>query len=183
MLAGLDRPLVMGILNVTPDSFSDGGKYVEIAAAVQQVGAMLAEGADIIDIGGESTRPGADPVPAEEQIRRIVPVIEAIRQSGLGVPISVDTTLSEVARAALLAGANIINDVSAGDDDVSILALAAECQVPIILMHRQGEPKTMQDDPHYDDVLHEVGKVDFFGHILLSVEEEEATFSIFDVSN
>lgn len=157
MLAGLDRPLVMGILNVTPDSFSDGGKYVEIAAAVQQVSTMVAEGADIIDIGGESTRPGAEPVPAAEQIRRIVPVIQAIRQSGLSdTPISVDTTLSEVARAALLAGANIINDVSAGDDDVSILALAAELQVPIILMHRQGEPKNMQDNPHYDDVLHEV---------------------------
>ncbi|WP_394753338.1 dihydropteroate synthase [Crenothrix sp.] len=156
MFGGLEKPLVMGILNVTPDSFSDGGQFLAVDDAVQQVERMLAAGADIIDIGGESTRPGAVSVSAEEQIQRIVPVIQAIRQRGIAVLISVDTTLSGVAQAALLAGANIINDVSAGDDDVSILSLAAQMQVPIILMHRQGSPQTMQDNPHYDNVVQEV---------------------------
>jgi dihydropteroate synthase len=157
MFARFDKPLIMGILNVTPDSFSDGGRYLDVDRAVQQVESMLANGADIIDIGGESTRPGAEPVPADEQIRRIVPVIKAIREQGLAdMLISVDTTLSAVAKAALLAGANIINDVSAGDDDESILVLAAKMQVPIILMHRQGRPKTMQDSPYYKDVVQEV---------------------------
>lgn len=157
MFARFNKPLIMGILNVTPDSFSDGGRYLDVERAVQQVESMLANGADIIDIGGESTRPGAEPVPADEQIRRIVPVIKAIRDHGLAdVLISVDTTLSAVAKAALLAGANIINDVSAGDDDESILVLAAKVQVPIILMHRQGRPKTMQDSPYYKDVVQEV---------------------------
>jgi dihydropteroate synthase len=156
MFEGFEKPLIMGILNVTPDSFSDGGQFLALDNAVQQVERMLAEGADIIDIGGESTRPGAVFVPAEEQIQRIVPVITAIRQRGIAVLISVDTTLSCVAKAALLAGANIINDISAGDDDVSILSLAAQLQVPIILMHRQGLPQTMQDNPHYDNVVQEV---------------------------
>jgi dihydropteroate synthase len=156
MFGGFEKPLIMGILNVTPDSFSDGGQFLSVDNAVLQVDKMLADGADIIDIGGESTRPGAESVPAEEQIRRIVPVIQAIRQRGLKVLISVDTTSSPVAAAALLAGANIINDISAGDDDVSILSLAAQMQVPIILMHRQGPPQTMQDNPHYDNVVQEV---------------------------
>ncbi|SJM89834.1 dihydropteroate synthase [Crenothrix polyspora] len=156
MFEGFEKPLIMGILNVTPDSFSDGGQFLKVDNAVQQVERMLAEGADIIDIGGESTRPGAVSVPVEEQIQRIVPVITAIRQRGITVLISVDTTLSCVAKAALLAGANIINDISAGDDDVSILSLAAQLQVPIILMHRQGLPQTMQDNPHYDNVVQEV---------------------------
>lgn len=157
MFGRFDRPMIMGILNVTPDSFSDAGKYLDVNKAVQHVEAMLAEGADIIDIGGESTRPGSESVSASEQIRRIVPVIEALRERGLNdVLISVDTTLSAVAKAALLAGANIINDVSAGDDDVAILSLAAEMKVPIILMHRQGTSKIMQDNPHYDDVVQEV---------------------------
>jgi dihydropteroate synthase len=156
MFGGFEKPLIMGILNVTPDSFSDGGQFLSVDNAVLQVDKMLADGADIIDIGGESTRPGAESVPAEEQIRRIVPVIQAIRQRGLKVLISVDTTSSPVAAAALLAGANIINDISAGDDDVSILSLAAQMQMPIILMHRQGPPQTMQDNPHYDNVVQEV---------------------------
>jgi dihydropteroate synthase len=157
MFGRFDRPIIMGILNVTPDSFSDGGQFLDVNRAVQQVDTMLAEGADIIDIGGESTRPGAEAVSADEQIRRIVPVINAIRQRGwVDVLISVDTTLSAVAKAALLAGANIINDVSAGDDDMSILSLAVEMNVPIILMHRQGTPKTMQDNPWYGDVVAEV---------------------------
>lgn len=152
-----DRPLIMGILNVTPDSFSDGGKYSGLNAALQQVELMLAEGVDIIDIGGESTRPGSDPVAASEQIQRVVPVIVAIRQQlASDILISIDTTLSEVAKAALDAGANIINDVSAGRDDATILTLAAQTGAPIILMHSQGSPKTMQDNPHYKNVVQEV---------------------------
>lgn len=157
MFGHIDKPLIMGILNVTPDSFSDGGRYSDVDAAVRQARRMLAEGADIIDIGGESTRPGSEPVAADEQIRRVAPVITAIRQEvSADIPISIDTTLSEVARAALKAGADIINDISAGRDDEAILALAAETDAPIILMHSQGAPKTMQDKPYYDDVVREV---------------------------
>lgn len=145
----------MGILNITPDSFSDGGKYADISAAVQQVQSMLSKGADIIDIGGESTRPGSEPVPAEEQIQRVVPVIQAIRQYS-EVLISIDTTSSTVAERALAAGANLINDVSAGLNDPAILTLAANKNVPIILMHSQGSPKTMQDNPTYDNVVQDV---------------------------
>ena len=152
-----DRPLIMGILNVTPDSFSDGGKYSGLAAALQQVELMLSEGADMIDIGGESTRPGSEPVSANEQIERVVPVIKAIRQQWAdNILISIDTTLSAVAKAALDAGADIINDVSGGRADAAILTLAAATGTPIILMHSQGEPKTMQDSPHYDNVVEDV---------------------------
>lgn len=150
-----DKPLIMGILNVTPDSFSDGGKYADRESAVQQVQRMLSAGVDIVDIGGESTRPNADPVPALEQIARVMPVIQAIRQES-EVLISIDTTSSEVAQAALDAGANLINDVSAGLNDPAILTLAATKNVPIILMHSKGSPKTMQDNPHYDNVVQEV---------------------------
>jgi dihydropteroate synthase len=151
------KPLIMGILNVTPDSFSDGGKYHHVDAAVRQVGQMLAEGADIIDIGGESTRPKSDPVSSDEQIRRVIPVIQAIHtQFPDDILISIDTSLSKVAEAALDAGAKLINDVSAGQDDPDILALAAKRAVPIILMHSQGTPKTMQDNPYYEDVVSEV---------------------------
>ncbi len=157
MFSQLDKPLIMGILNITPDSFSDGGKYTSINDALQQVERMLAEGVDIIDIGGESTRPGSDSVAAVEQQQRVIPVITAIRQQLKStVLISIDTTSSAVAKAALTAGANIINDVSAGQDDEAILALAAQTEVPIILMHSQGTPKTMQDNPYYDDVVQEV---------------------------
>lgn len=153
----VEKPLIMGILNVTPDSFSDGGKFSGIEDAVRQVERMLAEGADIIDIGGESTRPGSDPVTAEEQILRVVPVIETIRKNVSNeIAISIDTTLSEVADAALAAGADIINDVSGGRADPAILTLAAQKNAPIILMHSQGAPKTMQDNPRYDDVVQEV---------------------------
>lgn len=145
----------MGILNVTPDSFSDGGKYTDVSDAVQQVQSMLSKGVDIIDVGGESTRPGSEPVSAEEQIQRVVPVIQAIRQYSK-VLISIDTTSSTVAEMALAAGANLINDVSAGLNDPAILTLAATKNVPIILMHAQGAPKTMQDNPNYDDVVQDV---------------------------
>jgi dihydropteroate synthase len=154
------KPLIMGILNVTPDSFSDGGKYHHVDAAVRQAEQMLAEGADIIDIGGESTRPGSDPVSSDEQIRRVIPVIAAIRkQFADKVAISIDTTLSTVAEAALNEGANLINDVSAGLNDPNILTLAAKRLVPIILMHSQGTPLTMQVNPYYDDVVTEI--IDF----------------------
>ena len=150
----------MGILNVTPDSFSDGGRFIDIDEAIKQVGRMLAECADIIDIGGESTRPGSEPVSAEEQIRRVIPIIQAIRKQFVDkLLISIDTTQSPVAEAALDAGANLINDVSAGLTDPNILSLAAKKKIPIILMHAQGTPLTMQDNPFYDDVVTEV--IDF----------------------
>lgn len=153
----ITKPLIMGILNVTPDSFSDGGKFSQVDSAVRQVKQMLANGADIIDIGGESTRPGSDPVSADEQIRRVIPVITAIRKNlSDTVPMSIDTTLSSVAEAALQNGANLINDVSAGTNDPNILNLAAQRSVPIILMHTQGAPKTMQDNPNYEHVVTDV---------------------------
>lgn len=158
------RPQILGILNVTPDSFSDGGRYADEQSIDRAIEGMIADGADIIDIGGESTRPGAARVDADEQIRRVVPVVERLVKStpsegGTAVRISIDTTLTDVARAALDAGASIINDISAGRDprnQTPILELAAERQVPIILMHMQGTPATMQRDPHYDDVVAEV---------------------------
>jgi dihydropteroate synthase len=146
----------MGILNVTPDSFSDGGKYTGLGAALRQAATMIAEGADIIDVGGESTRPGSLPVGADEQIERVMPVIAELRARYPDTVISIDTTLSKVAAAALHAGANMINDVSAGLDDAAMLALAAASGARIILMHRQGAPLTMQDNPFYQDVAAEV---------------------------
>lgn len=156
MFRAFEKPLIMGILNVTPDSFSDGGKYSTVKAAVTQAEKMLADGADIIDIGGESTRPGSEPVPASEQIRRVVPVIEAIKGLSSSLLISIDTTLAEVAEAAIGAGADLINDVSGGTGDAKMLTLAARLDAPIVLMHNQGTPKTMQDNPYYDDVVGEV---------------------------
>jgi dihydropteroate synthase len=148
---------MMGILNVTPDSFSDGGRYTDISLAIQQAKTMMLEGVDIIDIGGESSRPGSDSVSVTDQITRVVPVILAIRNElSATILISIDTTSSEVAKAALDAGANMINDISAGVQDHGILKLAADKNVPIILMHMQGNPKTMQDNPTYDDVVSEV---------------------------
>ena len=157
MFKDISKPLIMGILNVTPDSFSDGGKYTDVQAAIQQAKIMVAEGVDIIDIGGESTRPGSDSVSIQQQIERVCPVIKAIRmQLSETVLISIDTTLSDVARAALEAGANIINDITAGQTDKAILSLASKKDVPIILMHIQGIPKTMQENPYYDDVVSDV---------------------------
>lgn len=147
----------MGILNVTPDSFSDGGRYTDIESAIEQVRVMVKEGANIIDVGGESTRPGSQAVDEYEQIARVVHVIEAIRLTfSKDLLISIDTTLSGVAKAALDAGANIINDVSAGQSDNKILQVACDYDVPIILMHMQGTPQTMQDNPAYKDVVAEV---------------------------
>ena len=150
------RTLVMGIVNVTPDSFSDGGRYLGREAAIEHGCRLLDEGADILDIGGESTRPFSDPVPEEEELRRVLPVIEAlVRRSS--VPISIDTTKAGVARRALEAGAALINDISALRVDPAMAGVAAHYQVPVVLMHMLGTPKTMQQDPHYDDVVAEVG--------------------------
>lgn len=149
------RPLVMGVLNVTPDSFSDGGLFEAADAAVARAEMMAAEGADIIDIGGESTRPGSQRVPPEEQIRRIEPVFRAL-DGRLRVVLSVDTTRAEVASMALDHGACIINDISAGRDDPRMLPLAAERLCAVILMHMKGTPADMQLDPRYDDVVAEV---------------------------
>jgi len=150
----LSRPRIMGILNVTPDSFSDGGDFVAPEAALARARAMVAEGAAIIDVGGESTRPGAAPVTATEELRRVIPVIEALRES-LAVPVSIDTRKPEVMQAAVAAGAGLINDVNALQAPEA-LQTAAALGVPVCLMHMQGIPETMQQDPDYDDVVGEV---------------------------
>lgn len=147
----------MGIVNVTPDSFSDGGRHFEPAAAIARVRAVADEGADVIDIGGESTRPGSMPVPADEQIRRVVPVIREARAGGVTSPISIDTRSAAVAAAAMDAGADMINDVSGVRHDPDMPRLLAERAVPFVIMHMQGEPETMQGSPHYDNVVSEVG--------------------------
>ncbi len=151
------KPMIMGILNVTPDSFSDGGRYTAVEAAVRHAMTMVEAGAEIIDIGGESTRPGSERVSAGEQLSRVIPVIRALRKVlPAGRFISIDTTLSEVADAALEAGAECVNDVSGGRDDPGLLRLVAEQQVALVLMHMQGQPRTMQDDPRYHDAVAEV---------------------------
>jgi dihydropteroate synthase len=150
----LQKPLVMGILNVTPDSFSDGGLWTRPEDALRRAMDMLEEGADILDVGGESSRPGAKPVAAEEQIRRAVPVIAAVRKRS-GAPISIDTTSAAVTEAALDAGADIVNDISAGAWDEAMLPLAARRRAAVALMHMQGRPETMQARPLYGDVLFE----------------------------
>lgn len=150
-----ERTLVMGILNVTPDSFSDGGDYSDTSAAVERALEMAAQGADIIDIGGESTRPGAEPVSASDEIKRTAPVISGIRGHS-GVPVSIDTMKAEVAREAVAAGANIINDVSAFEADHAMVQVAAESGAGVVLMHMKGSPQTMQDNPVYRNVVTEV---------------------------
>ncbi|SFR10599.1 dihydropteroate synthase [Poseidonocella sedimentorum] len=152
---GFERPSIMGILNVTPDSFSDGGLFREPKSALAQARAMVAAGADMIDIGGESTRPGADEVAITEEIARTAPVIAALRQE-IATPISIDTRKAPVAEAALEAGADMINDVAALGFDPALMTLAADTSTPVCLMHSQGAPQTMQNDPRYDDVLLEV---------------------------
>jgi dihydropteroate synthase len=141
----------MGVLNVTPDSFSDGGKFFSTEAALERAGQMLREGADLLDVGGESTRPGAALVPAEEEIRRIVPVIQQLA-ARTQVPISIDTQKPEVARAALLAGASIVNDIAANRTDDAMGCVVAEFRAGYVAMHMQGTPQTMQQNPAYADV-------------------------------
>lgn len=150
----LDRPLVMGILNVTPDSFSDGGKHDDPASAVAWGERLLSEGADVLDIGGESTRPGAEPLRASAELARVRPVVRRFGQHD--IPVSIDTRHAEVAEACVQAGASIINDVS-GFRDREMVEVAANCDAGLIVMHMLGEPGTMQDNPHYDDVVFEVG--------------------------
>ncbi|MDZ4738102.1 MAG: dihydropteroate synthase [Rhodospirillaceae bacterium] len=150
----LGEPIVMGILNVTPDSFSDGGDLPDPAAAIAVGLAMREAGAAILDVGGESTRPGSDPVPIGEEQRRIVPVVRGLAQAGAIV--SIDTRHASVMRAAIDAGARIVNDVTALTGDPDSMRVVADSGVSVVLMHMQGEPKTMQQDPHYDDVVREV---------------------------
>lgn len=152
-----DRTYLMGVLNLTPDSFSDGGQYNSRDAALQQVAQMLPY-IDILDIGGESTRPDAQPVSAAEECDRVLPIIQAVRETYPNLPISVDTAKASVAKAAIVAGADMLNDVSAGRFDPEMLPLAGKLQVPIFLMHMQGEPRTMQENPHYRDVVQDVKK-------------------------
>jgi len=151
--------LIMGVLNVTPDSFSDGGEFFAPEKAIEHGVKMASEDADIIDVGGESTRPGAEPIAAEEELRRVIPVIEKLRAK-IDLPISIDTSKSEVARAAIQAGASIVNDVTGGRGDKEMLPLIAETKSAIIIMHMQGTPRTMQNQPRYLDVVSEIA--DFF---------------------
>ena len=149
------RTCIMGVVNVTPDSFSDGGKFYDTNVAIAQGEKLAADGADIIDVGGESTRPFSDSVSIEEEIRRVVPVIEKLAQR-VTIPISIDTTKAEVARPALEAGASIINDVAALRFDPGLAALAIEFDTPLILMHMLGEPKSMQVAPRYDNLIEDI---------------------------
>jgi dihydropteroate synthase len=147
----------MGIINVTPDSFSDGGKYVNVNAAVAKGLELVQQGADILDIGGESTRPGAGTVPLEEELRRVVPVVAGLARQ-TATPLSVDTSKAEVARSSLEAGAHIINDVTALAGDPEMVEVARESKAGVILMHMKGTPATMQTDPRYEDVVVEIGR-------------------------
>src|SRR5437867_8892485 len=151
--------LIMGVLNVTPDSFSDGVKFFAAEKAIEHGLTMAADGADIIDVGGESTRPGAEPIAADEELRRVIPVIEKLRAK-IEVPISIDTSKSDVARAAIRAGASIVNDITGGRGDEAMLPLVAETRSACIIMHMQGTPRTMQNQPRYSDVVSEIA--DFF---------------------
>lgn len=163
------RTLVMGILNVTPDSFSDGGRYLDPQAAVARGLQLAADGADLIDIGGESTRPGSDPVTPDEQCRRVVPVIKELREHGLAIPISIDTRSAKVAAAALDAGADIVNDVSGLRNDSAMSETVAQRRCPVVLMHMQGAPKSMQEKPSYADVVAEL--LDFFRERMTHAEQ------------
>ena len=149
------KTIIMGVLNVTPDSFSDGGRFADFDDAVLHVKEMIEAGADIIDIGGESSRPFSDPVPIEEEIQRVVPIVEHLSKK-ISVPISVDTTKAMVAEKSILAGASIINDISALKQDPDMVSVVSKYQVPVVLMHMKGMPKTMQENPVYDDLISEI---------------------------
>jgi dihydropteroate synthase len=161
-----DRPLIMGVVNVTPDSFFDGGRYFDAAAAVAHALRLVEEGADLLDIGAESTRPGADVVNEAEECRRVIPVVTAVAKA-VTIPLSIDTSKAAVARAALDAGASLVNDVTALRGDSAMADLIAKTGAGIVLMHMHGTPRTMQQAPHYDDVVVEIS--DFF--------EERISFS------
>ncbi|RTZ89860.1 MAG: dihydropteroate synthase [Deltaproteobacteria bacterium] len=149
------HPRVMGIINVTPDSFSDGGVHYDRESAIDRAHQMVEEGVDIIDVGGESSRPGSNPVEAREELSRVIPIISRLAKE-LPVPISIDTTKSEVARAALDAGAGMINDISGLHWDLKLAELAAKYEVPVIVMHTRGKPKTMQQEVHYESLISEI---------------------------
>ncbi|HUX92071.1 MAG TPA: dihydropteroate synthase [Gallionellaceae bacterium] len=161
----LSRPLVMGIVNVTPDSFSDGGRHMLRDAAIKHAQQLITEGADILDIGGESTRPGALEVSVQEELDRVLPVIEGLR--GVAVPLSIDTCKPEVMRAALAAGVKLVNDINAMQQPEALAAVVAS-DAAVCLMHKQGPPRTMQIEPHYQDVLREV--IDFLRTRIAEVE-------------
>jgi dihydropteroate synthase len=152
-----EKTYLMGILNVTPDSFSDGGQFDSVETALIQARDMIAHGVDIIDIGGESTRPHAESVSVEQELQRVIPVIEQLRQIS-SIPLSIDTTKAEVAKQAIASGADIVNDISGGTFDVQMLPTVAQLNVPIILMHIRGNPKTMQSLTDYQDVVSEVAE-------------------------
>ncbi|TMP20400.1 dihydropteroate synthase [Pseudoalteromonas sp. S2721] len=164
----LDSPVVMGILNVTPDSFSDGGSYCQLDSAVKQAKTLLNQGAKIIDIGGESTRPGAPDVSLEDELERVIPLVKALRASSDCI-ISIDTSKSEVMRQAIIAGADIINDVRALQEPGAIEVLAQYPEVAICLMHMQGQPRTMQSNPYYDDLFADINE--FFAERLAVCEQ------------
>ncbi|MDJ0730805.1 MAG: dihydropteroate synthase [Crocosphaera sp.] len=149
------RTYLMGILNVTPDSFSDGGEFNSIETALEQAKNMIQGGADLIDIGGQSTRPGAEEITLEEELKRVIPVIKQLRQNS-SIPISIDTTRSEVAQAAIAAGADIVNDISGGTFDQKMFSTVASLEVPIIIMHIRGTPQTMQQKTDYQDLINEI---------------------------
>lgn len=159
---------IMGIINVTPDSFSDGGSFFDSGAALDQAHSLIDQGADILDVGGESTRPYAEPVALDDELQRVIPVIESIRSIS-DIPISIDTSKAEVARQALATGADIINDVSAVRKDPEMIEVVKRSNVELIIMHMQGTPGTMQDAPHYDDVVEEV--ISFFKERLSFLED------------
>lgn len=172
--------LLMGIVNVTPDSFSDGGRFLLADAAVQHALDLIAEGADIVDVGGESTRPNAAPVSEDEELRRVIPVIERLAAGGR-IPISIDTMKPAVARAALAAGASIVNDVAANRSDAGMWQVVAEAGAGYVLMHMQGTPQTMQQAPNYQDVVDDLDR--FFGERLLRLAQSgvEADRVVLDV--
>jgi dihydropteroate synthase len=151
------RPLIMGIVNVTPDSFSDGGQFLDPKQAVAHALQLIEQGADILDIGGESTRPGSSPVSVEEELRRVAPVIEALAPQ-IAVPLSIDTSKAEVARHCLQAGAAIVNDVTSLTGDPDMVQVVRDTKAGVILMHMQGNPRTMQINPHYDDVVDDISR-------------------------
>jgi len=159
-LLSANMPVVMGIINTTPDSFHDSSRKVAVAEIVQEAELMLHEGADILDIGGQSTRPGSDRIGTAEELKRVIPVIQAISKKFPGTILSIDTYSSEVAAAAVDAGASIVNDISAGNMDAQMIDTVAALKVPYVCMHMQGTPATMQKDPHYNDVAKDV--LDFF---------------------
>ena len=176
---GLDRGMIMGILNVTPDSFSDGGHYLDMGPALEPARVMIEEGAEIIDVGGESTRPGADPVSIPEELRRTIPVIEALRAEWNG-PISIDTSKAEVAKKALAAGADIVNDVSGLRGDAGMIDICGESGCGVVVMHMQGQPRTMQVNPHYDNVAGEIRGFFEERHEALTASGIEAECLCFD---